>query len=208
MSIKILMIYAACWLCLPLANSSDTDLFLSFLRQLSKQTNKCFLAEKSPGKGSLTDTVVTFLENDSKSFSESISKGLARPGLFPFTELTNSDCSLRPLYSKCPFRQWRPLHSMGKDHQNWPSTATGLPISGSLNVLHSTWRDPHFEFYLVSHFNFTLIKGESLGYQILATSGTDNLICHYGHFMCVVKMLLYFEKRFYPVINWSLSFQK
>lgn len=120
-----------------------------------------------PGRRSL-DTVVTFLENSSKSYSESVSQGHSRPALSALIELTNSKCP--PLYSRYRGCISRPLHSMLKHHQNWPSSATALPTSGSLNAFHSTWRDPHFEFYLVSQFNLTPF-GSKVGVAIITLHG-------------------------------------
>ena len=99
-----------------------------------------------------TDTINTLLEDSSSGPGqpgEGHSFGWHKGAQGPF-ELTSSDCSMRPLIIIASRRSCQRIRGqLSTDHQR-PHRNPGLQDRGPHDAVKSTWRDPQFEFYLVS----------------------------------------------------------
>lgn len=116
--------------------------YCQFTRQRS-------LPSSSKQTGRSSDTFETMLEDSSLSSRQAPShptdSGDISKCLF---ELSHSNCFLGPLITGASGRPRRRLHPYLDPH--WPTFGNEPSKRGSLNGVGSTWRDPHFEFYLVS----------------------------------------------------------
>ena len=129
-------------LCRPLASiwSKANEFFCQFTDQSSSLP-----LNRSAGHSSVGSLLVVHRSQSTTSKTGQGSPPKCCSGSRSPFELTHSNCSLRPLItgnSRLARRRRFRLHSIQNHH--WSS------CRGALNVVQSTWRDPQFEFYLVS----------------------------------------------------------